>query len=225
TRRYTDTFKYARAGCSDWYKGYPACADDAQSPINLAASSRTKAESSGFNLQIPPHECASEDLVFLANERVWEVFFDGCSETARVDFKREQYDLIQFHIHSPSEHAIGGSLRAAEIHWVHLKEGTDDQYLVIGVLFDVSDFGTNVELQDLWDVLDIGEDTTEQPFVARAYDLLPPDPTFSHYMGSFTTPPCTEGVKWIVMTEPVIIGRAQLEDYRKSVASYDDSKV
>ena len=51
TRRYTDTFKYARAGCSDWYKGYPACADDAQSPINLAASSRTKAEvkSCGFN--------------------------------------------------------------------------------------------------------------------------------------------------------------------------------
>ena len=28
-------------GCSDWYKGYPDCGSDAQSPINLAANTHT----------------------------------------------------------------------------------------------------------------------------------------------------------------------------------------
>ena len=42
---------------------------------------------------------------------------------------------------------IGGSLRAAEIHWVHVKAGTEDELLVVGVLFDVSEYGTNVEVR------------------------------------------------------------------------------
>lgn len=41
---------------------------------------------------------------------------------------------------------IGGSEHAAEIHWVHLKEGTEDELLVIGVLFDTSEYGSNVEV-------------------------------------------------------------------------------
>ena len=52
---------------------------------------------------------------------------------------------------------VGGSLRAAEIHWVHVKDGgeneikkqeeTADELLVVGVLFDVSKNGTNVEVR------------------------------------------------------------------------------
>jgi len=34
-----------------------------------------------------------------------------------------------------------------------------------------------------------------------------------------------QGVTWIVMNEPVIIGKIQLEDFRSSVALHDDSKV
>lgn len=50
-----------------------------------------------------------------------------------------------YHGDSPCRQ-IGGSLRAAEIHWVHIKEGTDDELLVVGVFFDVSEYGTNVEV-------------------------------------------------------------------------------
>ena len=43
-------------------------------------------------------------------------------------------------------HQIGGSLHAAEIHWVHVRNGTDDELLVVGVLMDVIEYGTNVEV-------------------------------------------------------------------------------
>ncbi|CAN0405749.1 unnamed protein product, partial [Laminaria digitata] len=78
------------------------------------------------------------------------------------------------------------------MHWVHLKEGTEDELLVVGVLFDTSEYGSNVEIQHLWDVLDIGETTTDEVFATRIYDVLPANPVFSHYIGSLTTPPCTE---------------------------------
>ena len=43
---------------------------------------------------------------------------------------------------------IGASEHAAEIHWVHVKEGTDDDLLVVGVLFDTSGYGSNVEVSE-----------------------------------------------------------------------------
>lgn len=50
-----------------------------------------------------------------------------------------------YHGDSPCRQ-VGGSLRAAEIHWVHIKEGTEAELLVVGALFDVSEYGTNVEV-------------------------------------------------------------------------------
>jgi len=42
---------------------------------------------------------------------------------------------------------IGGSLHSAEIHWVHARNGTDDDLLVVGVLMDAIEYGTNVEVR------------------------------------------------------------------------------
>lgn len=41
---------------------------------------------------------------------------------------------------------IGAAEHDAEFHFVHLREGTDDDLLVVGVLFDTSDFGMNTEV-------------------------------------------------------------------------------
>ena len=48
------------------------------------------------------------------------------------------------------------------------------------------------QLQSLWDILSIGEPSTDESVETRVYDLIPPNPVFSHYLGSLTTPPCTE---------------------------------
>jgi carbonic anhydrase len=40
--------------------------------------------------------------------------------------------------------------------------------------------------------------------------LLPPDRGYYTYMGSLTTPPCSEGVLWMVMRQPVSISAEQI---------------
>ena len=42
---------------------------------------------------------------------------------------------------------IGGLEHAAEIHWVHVKEGTEAELLVVGVMFDNTVYGSNVEVR------------------------------------------------------------------------------
>lgn len=55
-------------------------------------------------------------------------------------------------------------------------------------------------------------------FLSPFQAILSPDTTYYHYQGSLTTPPCTEGVNWFVLTQPVSISRAQLEAYRNFLA-------
>jgi carbonic anhydrase len=45
-------------------------------------------------------------------------------------------------------------------------------------------------------------------------DLLPRDRRYYRYEGSLTTPPCSEGVHWLVMVEPVELSRQQIEAFR-----------
>ena len=48
--------------------------------------------------------------------------------------------------------------------------------------------------------------------------MLPEDKSYYHYMGSFTTPPCTEGVKWFILSTPVELSSEQIDAFR---AIYD----
>ena len=44
--------------------------------------------------------------------------------------------------------------------------------------------------------------------------LVPPQKTFYHYQGSLTTPPCTEGVEWVVFNTPVELSQQQIVAFR-----------
>lgn len=212
-------------GPDDWHLGYPDCGLSRQSPINLAADLSMVASPADFNLEFTQNFCDSSELVFTSNFAVYEVAYDGCSTDPHLMFQGEKYNLLQLHIHSPSEYQVGGAEHAAGIHMVHAKESTGTDLLVVGIMYDVDDYGDNLEIEKLWSVLRTGQNTTEEAFTSQAYDLLPVSPSYSHYMGSLTTPPCTQGVTWIVMNEPSKMGRKQLDEYRDSVASYPGSKV
>eukprot|EP00752_Nemacystus_decipiens_P001318 g1308.t1 len=212
-------------GPEDWYLGYPDCAGTRQSPINLAAPVVEVVDSTDYPLEFGTNRCSSAELSFLGNFAVWQVGFDGCTNVPYLMWKGEQYNLLQFHIHSPSEYTFGGSEHAADIHFVHIKDGTAGDLLVVGVLFDVTEYGTNLELEKFWSVLETGTNTTDVAFNTNPYEMLPLSPGFTHFQGSLTTPPCSEGVKWIVMNNPTYMGRRQLDEYRRAVGMYDGSKV
>ena len=135
----------------------------------------------------------------------------------------KEYEMIQFHFHAPSEHTFGGALRDMEVHMVH--QAADGTFLVLGVTFIASPNGASNFLNSFWDLLPAldysngGALPADQTTIREVdmSDVLPPSMDFFNYNGSFTTPPCTEGVKWYVMDEPVHMSTKQLEAYQKTM--------
>ena len=126
-----------------------------------------------------------------------------------------RYELLQFHFRRGSEHTVAGVRLPLELHLVHRSE--DGALAVIGVLYHAG--AANQALGPIWDLLPSEPNTaTALPDTVDLAELLPERRTTWRYPGSLTTPPCTEGVSWAVMTEPMSLSEAQIEAFR---AIYD----
>jgi carbonic anhydrase len=127
------------------------------------------------------------------------------------------YALAQFHFHSPAEHTIGGRTYDAELHLVH--KSSDGKVLVVGILF--KEGAENALLEPIWDAMPPEESPVPKTVSNVAIDLaslLPSAPRYLRYDGSLTVPPCTEGVRWLVVepdpSAPPQLSRAQIAKLR-----------
>jgi carbonic anhydrase len=112
----------------------------------------------------------------------------------------ERFDLLQFHFHTPSENTINGYYSSMEMHLVHTNVFSD--LLVIAVMINQGAMNPNYE--SICPFLPSTEDGEHRlPSILNPEILLPEERDAYHFLGSLTTPPCTEGVKWVVMMEPV----------------------
>jgi carbonic anhydrase len=107
------------------------------------------------------------------------------------------YRLVQFHFHSPSEHTMGGRRFGAEMHLVHKSEG--GRLLVVAILFGIG--AENASLAAVWKAMPAhpGPSASVPGVSIDLGSLLPKEPRYMRYDGSLTTPPCTEGVTWLVV--------------------------
>jgi carbonic anhydrase len=131
----------------------------------------------------------------------------------------KNYKLLQFHFHHPSEERFNGKSFALDAHFVHRAE--DGELAVVTVLFDEG--GANPELQRLWDYMPLDVNDTSRSGEGVTFNplsMLPADRAkYLQYIGSLTTPPCTEGVVWIVLRQPVPVSAEQIALFRKMVGS------
>ena len=88
---------------------------------------------------------------------------------------------------------------------------------VIGVMMESGE--ANLGLSEFWDALpqQAGPARANKRVLINARDLLPHNTGYYRYMGSLTTPPCSEGVNWFVMREAVSISPAQIERFAAAV--------
>ena len=121
-----------------------------------------------------------------------------------------RYALQQFHFHHRSEHTVDGAEMPLEMHLVH-RSGSGT-LAVVGVLF--AEGAANAALAPVWAAMpsEAGA-ASAAPVRLDLAALLPAGRETWRYRGSLTTPPCTEGVAWVVLTEPLTLSAAQIEAF------------
>jgi carbonic anhydrase len=176
-----------------------------QSPIDMSHFNGASVEPIAFDYKLSPLEIVHNGHTVQVN------FAPGSGIT--VEGKR--FELLQTHFHMPSEHSLGGRQSAMELHLVH--KSAAGELAVIGVMMEVGD--DNMALSEFWGAMpqQAGPPRVEARILINARDLLPSDTGYYRYMGSLTTPPCSEGVNWFVMREPVSISPAQIERFAAAV--------
>ena len=171
-----------------------------QSPINIT---------SAINAELAP-------LIFEGNAKA--TTFTNNGHTVQVNFQSgnyvtiddKKYGLKQIHFHTPSENQINGKSFPMEAHLVH--SDANDNLAVVSVLFEESsdNFVLNKLLRNLPEEADSLQEIKSE---VLGYELLPEFNEYYRFNGSLTTPPCTEGVKWVVLKTPVEISKSQLADF------------
>jgi carbonic anhydrase len=124
------------------------------------------------------------------------------------------YELTQFHFHTPSEHRVHGFGYDMEMHLVHTSAAGANAVIGVFLARGVSSGPLTPIFAALPDELNVKEPL---PAAFNPATLLPRSSMHYRYVGSLTTPPCTEGVQWVVMTEPVTISDEDIAQFAERI--------
>lgn len=116
------------------------------------------------------------------------------------------YKLKQFHFHVPSENNINGDVFPLEAHFVH--QSDDGSLAVVAVMF--KEGKENVTLKKIWNHFDKLKEEGQVKCNLSSKDILaliPKDSQYYKFMGSLTTPPCSENVRWQVYKTPLSVSK------------------
>lgn len=122
------------------------------------------------------------------------------------------YDLLQFHYHTLSEHTIAGRQYPMELHAVH-KDLATGNLVVVGMLFEIGE--ENAFLAQFTQLPTHSGDHLHSTTRINLEDGLVNTAGYYTYPGSLTTPPCSETVTWIVLSDVAEMSAAQFQTYRR----------
>ncbi len=186
-----------------------------QSPIDISNPSRVAAP--GLRMSFPRAELRIAHREHTAdginNGHTIQINYPAADTMTLGD---TSYELVQYHFHGPSEHTVNGRHFPMEMHMVH--KAADGTLAVVGVFIEAGSH--NAAFEPVWANLPKQKGVeTHYPAVAVDVDALVPKARTSYrYEGSLTTPPCSEGVKWIVMTTAIQLSPAQIAAFTQLVA-------
>lgn len=172
-----------------------------QSPINIEESGTLQgpAEPLQFNYQ------PSRGTVVNNGHTIQvDVIGDNAMTVRDSTFK-----LLQFHFHHPSEERVNYQGFAMVVHLVH--KNAEGQLAVVAVLLDPG--AANALINKVWThmPLDVGDRVRLPTGLIDMNELLPKDQRYYQFMGSLTTPPCSEGVLWLVLKQPATVSPNQIK--------------
>lgn len=184
---------------------YSICASGKnQSPINLSGFIEADLKPIAFDYR-------TNGIKILNNGHTVQV---NHAPGSTIAVEGHMFELKQFHFHSPSENHINGTSFPLEAHLVH--SDTNGNLAVVAVMFETSDL--NKVLAEVCSKMPehAGDKHDLSPNIS-AERLLPSDRDYYRFNGSLTTPPCSEGVWWLVMKKPVSASKTQIERFRQAM--------
>jgi carbonic anhydrase len=181
---------------------YSSCTSRTQSPIDLTGFIEADLKPIGISY------LAGGNQILNNGHTVQVDYAPGSS----ISLNGDQFELKQLHFHAPSENHINGKSYALEAHLVHADKAGN--LAVIALMFDEG--AANPALAAIWPLMpqQAGEKKT-LPTAFAAAKLLPANHDYYFFDGSLTTPPCTEGVRWLVFKTPLSASRAQVQAFAK----------
>lgn len=202
---------------AEWSKNYPCANGFSQSPIDINPIQTISERYSPFIFSSKYH---SNQIFTLTNH--------GQHLISTLDQSRSkdlyltgggligEYTFVNFHLHwgennrHGSEHQINGDRFPAEAHFVH-RNSNNGQIAVLAFFFRLAD-----EQLNEWDkYAQMSERNTCEFNLTRLMQKT--DGEFFRYVGSLTTPPCTEGIIWTVFSGEIPIRKESLELLRQKV--------
>ncbi|WP_103070088.1 carbonic anhydrase [Aquimarina sediminis] len=153
------------------------------------------------------------DIRYAKETKIHEVINNGHSiqynfeKGDYINYNKNKYVLKQIHFHESAEHTIDGIRYPIVIHMVHVS--TKGEFLVVAVMAKEGENSTPFEFLESF--LPIKKGEVKQ--VNESFDLtenLPENKSYYTYKGSLTTPPCTEGVNWFILKNPITVSLQQV---------------
>ncbi len=180
-----------------------------QSPINIEEDSTLQGPAEPVRFDYTP-----SNGTVVNNGHTIQVDVQGENS---ITVRGSNFRLVQFHFHTPSEEQINDKRFAMVVHLVH--RNAEGQLAVVAVLLEPGD--PNPVIDRVWTYmpLDVGDRVRMPPGMLNLNELLPADQRYYQFMGSLTTPPCTEGVLWMVLKQPISISPAQLKLFTQLYAN------
>lgn len=199
-----ESWKYSgETGPEHWAALSPefsACDGKNQSPVNLSGFIDAKLKPLAFSYQAVTSEILNNGhTIQLSSLPGNAITVDGT-----------RFELKQLHFHAPSENLLNGKSFAMEAHLVHADK--DGHLAVVAVMFDQGK--PNAAIEKAWAQMPKAEG--EHLALAAGISplgVLPKKRGYYRFNGSLTTPPCSEGVRWLVMKQPMTASKEQIEEF------------
>jgi carbonic anhydrase len=173
-----------------------------QSPIDIVAPLKQRLPTLEFRYHAAPLKLANDGHTLRVR------FANG----SHLVMGKETYTLQQFHFHTPGGDRIAGEEFPMAAHLLH--KSPSGQLLALVVLFKLG--AENPALAALWSRIPAQADGDHvvAGATANARQLLPENRAYYRYEGSLTASPCTEGVTWLVLKQPLELSAAQLNFWK-----------
>ncbi|CAM4117734.1 carbonic anhydrase [Acinetobacter pragensis] len=182
---------------------YGSCAGQNQSPINIERGVDAKLAPLKFNYRTQAKQIK-------VNELTLQVDFNS---GASVVIDGQPFELKQFHIHTPSENWLHGKQYPLELHLVHAN--AQGELAVVALLYKQGQ--ENKALNTVLRHMPKSENAVQLNRKINAAEILPKRLAYYRFNGSLTTPPCTEGVRWIVLKEIQTVSAQQLHAFEQQL--------